>query len=160
MLRAAAEVLRARGKDPQDFWWICNDISPLVTAALAVNCHVWGLGHRAIVGPADTLAEPDWYIKAWERQQRAVASRNDLIRSVRTLAVLNQLERQFDSNDVPELAQLEEQAPPAKLDLILPSDGTLFEMPAAAPGTVRRGPAQVRRPNPSTADNYEATALF
>ena len=79
MLRAAAQVMRERGKDPADYWWVVNDISPLVTAALAVNCHLWGLGHHVVIRAADTLTEPDWPASSWEEQRAAVAQRDRML---------------------------------------------------------------------------------
>lgn len=79
MIRAAAEVLRNRGQEPADYWWVANDIGPVSVAGLAVNCHLWGLGHRAVIGVANTLTEPEWYVEAWEIQQDAFEHREQLI---------------------------------------------------------------------------------
>jgi hypothetical protein len=79
MLRAAAQVMRERGQDPAGFWWVVNDISPLVTAALAVNCHLWGLGHHVVIRAANTLTEPGWPASSWEEQQAAIAQRDRML---------------------------------------------------------------------------------
>lgn len=88
MLRAAANHIRQQGMDPGDFWWVVNDISPVVVAGLAVNCHVWGLGRRVVIGVADTLAEPDWPERAWREQQEVTAHRDEQMKLARSLAML------------------------------------------------------------------------
>ena len=92
MLRAAAQVLRERGQDPGGYWWVVNDISPVVTAALAVNCHLWGLGGRVVIRAADTLTEPDWPDSAWAEQRAAVGDRDALRGAAAMLAVIRHAE--------------------------------------------------------------------
>jgi len=104
MLRAAAQLLRERGQDPGDYWWIVNDISPLVTAALAVNCHLWGLGARVVIRAADTLADPDWQASAWAEQREAVKKRDALVGTATMLAVISDTERLVAEAAAPEAA--------------------------------------------------------
>lgn len=92
MVRAAAKVLRERGHDPADFWWFINDVSPLATAMLAVNCALWRLGPRVVIAVADTLADPDWPARAWAQQQAAVRHRDQLARLTAMLAAARQAE--------------------------------------------------------------------
>jgi hypothetical protein len=126
MLRAAAQVLRECGRDPAEFWWVINDISPLAVAGLAVNAHVWGLGHNVIIGVADTLANPDWYHLAWEYQQTAIARRDSLFKDAVRLALLRSIGRPgaraaLDAAPIPG-------DPPAAADVQLPPDGGLFDL--------------------------------
>lgn len=93
MLRAAAEVIRERGLHPGEFWWVANDVSPVSVAGLAVNCHLWGLGPRTVLGVADTLREPDWPEAAWKAQRDAIAWRDELMRHARILAAIRRLEQ-------------------------------------------------------------------
>jgi hypothetical protein len=75
-LRAVAEILREHGLDPHDFWWVTNDIDPIVTAGLAVNAHLWNLGPRVVIGTADILIDPEWHQRAWKEQLAAIAKRD------------------------------------------------------------------------------------
>jgi hypothetical protein len=86
MLRAAAEHIREQGMDPGDFWWYANDISPVSVAGLAVNCHVWDLGRRVVIGVANTLAEPDWYERAWKEQQGVTGQRDSMLHTAQAIA--------------------------------------------------------------------------
>jgi hypothetical protein len=166
MLRAAAQVLREHGKDPGDYWWVINDISALATAGLAVNAHVWGLGHRVIVGCADSLADPMWHVQAWEYQQNALARRDSLIRDASLLALLRSLERSTAIPSVAELAAETVTGPaPATIDVELPPDGTLFDAAELqAHGTLTDAPHLVtparRKRRPSPDDDPDALALF
>lgn len=117
MIRAAAEVIRQRGMDPADFWWIANDISPLVVAALAVNCHLWRLGCRVIVRAADTLAEPDWPARAWAEQVAAVEQRDSMLGSAVMLAAMRRAE-----DLIAERTEVNDGEPPAVPDVELPPD--------------------------------------
>jgi hypothetical protein len=126
MLRAAAQVLRECGRDPAEFWWVINDISPLAVAGLAVNAHVWGLGHNVIIGVADTLADPAWYGAAWEYQQTALARRDSMFKDAVRLALLRSIgnpvaRRELTARPMPG-------DPPAVPDIELPSDGGLFDL--------------------------------
>ena len=76
ILRAIAEILREHGLDPHDFWWVGNDIDPVVTAGLAVNAHLWNLGPRVVIGTADILTDPEWHQRAWKEQLAAIAKRD------------------------------------------------------------------------------------
>jgi hypothetical protein len=75
MLRAAAQDLRQRGKDPHKVWWFANDIDPVAVAALAVNAHLWDLGPNVVLGCVDVLAEPDWTREAIKAQARELELR-------------------------------------------------------------------------------------
>lgn len=88
LLRAAAEALRGAGKDPHDFAWYACDIEPVVVAGLVVNAHVWDLGPRVVIGCADSLAEPDWGVRAIEEQQEAIAAQRSRMIGAALLAAL------------------------------------------------------------------------
>ncbi|HEX7244108.1 MAG TPA: N-6 DNA methylase [Solirubrobacterales bacterium] len=80
LLRAAAQTLRAEGKDPREFRWYGCDISPVAVAALAVNVHIWGLGCQVVIGCADTLAE-HWEVRALREQREAVEAQRSRARA-------------------------------------------------------------------------------
>lgn len=86
LLRAAAQVLRAEGKDPHEFRWYGCDISPVAVAGLAVNAHIWGLGPQVVIGRADTLAEPDWEKRALREQLTAIEDQRSRVRVASLLA--------------------------------------------------------------------------
>jgi hypothetical protein len=69
---------------------VANDISPLVTAALAVNCHLWGLGPKVIIGAADTLADPAWPSRARAEQLAAIKQRDSMLRLTAMFAAVRQ----------------------------------------------------------------------
>jgi len=71
-LRAAAQVLRERGIDPQTMHWYAVDIDPVAVAALAVNATLWDLGPHVVLGRADILTEPEWTARAHAEQARAL----------------------------------------------------------------------------------------
>jgi len=71
-LRAAAQVLRERGIDPQAMHWYAVDIDPVAVAALAVNAALWELGPHVVLGRADILTEPEWPARAHAEQARAL----------------------------------------------------------------------------------------
>jgi hypothetical protein len=132
MLRAAAQVMRERGLNPADFWWVANDISPLVTAALAVNCHLWGLGPRVIIGAADTLADPAWPARARAEQLAAIEQRDSLLSLTAAFAVMRQAGQlaagpATPSRDRPSSCQ----APLPGPELLIP--GIELPSPGAAP---------------------------
>ena len=129
MVRAAAQHIRGAGMDPAEFVWVVNDISALVVAALAVNCHVWGLGPNVVIGAADSLAEPDWPARAWETQCGAVARRDELMHHATILALLKGLDRTFNDGGLATSEPVQEpapQPPPVLPDIELPPDGALF----------------------------------
>jgi N-6 DNA Methylase len=113
MLRAAANHIRQRGMNPGDFWWVVNDISPVVVAGLAVNCHVWDLGPRIVIGVADTLREPDWPERAWREQQEVTAQRDEQMRLARSLAMFRRVLSGDWSEEPPASPTVLEECPPA-----------------------------------------------
>jgi hypothetical protein len=123
MLRATAELMRDQGLNPANFWWVANDISPVSVAGLAVNCHLWDLGHRVVIGVADTLMEPDWPDAAWKAQQGAIARRNQLLEYAQTLAAIRGLEATIASPIAP--AELAADSPPAEA---WPPSGRLIQL--------------------------------
>jgi N-6 DNA Methylase len=141
MLRAAAQVMRESGHDPADYWWVVNDISPLVTAALAVNCHLWGLGHHVVIRAADTLAEPDWPASSWAEQREAIAQRDAMTGTAAVIAAVRNAEHLIRGISDPAAPHA-----PAAPDIELPgmplSTGPAVD---AAPSR-RRGPAGGRPP--------------
>ncbi len=88
LLRAAAAVLRADGRDPGDYVWHGCDVSPVAVAGLAVNAHIWGLGRQVVIGCADSLAEPDWQVRALHEQQVAMEAQESRTRASRSLAAM------------------------------------------------------------------------
>jgi len=72
LLRAAAQMLRAEGKDPHEFRWYGCDISAVAVAGLAVNAHIWGLGPQVVIGCANTLVEPAWEVRALREQRTTI----------------------------------------------------------------------------------------
>jgi hypothetical protein len=88
LLRAAAQMLRAEGKDPHDFRWYGCDISRIAVAGLAVNAHIWGLGPQVVIGCADSLAEPDWVERAAREQREAIEAQALRVKTVAALGAL------------------------------------------------------------------------
>lgn len=82
MLAAAANVLRAHGRDPSEITWYANDIDPIAVACLAVNAHLWDLGPKVLFAVADTITEPHWVPAALAARQTAL----DELRSARLIA--------------------------------------------------------------------------
>ena len=140
MLRAAAQVVREAGHDPGELVWVANDITPVPVACLAVNCYSWRMGHNVVLGVADTLGEPDWYLGAWKRICAAIEHRDDIARTAAFIIAARRAERLIagaaedcgprpgleaelgDAAEVPKPAE-----PDGAWDKILPSDGTLFD---------------------------------
>jgi hypothetical protein len=120
MLRACAKVLREAGHDPADMVWVANDVNPLAVACLAVNVHVWGLGHNVVIGVADSLANPVWHEKAWERQCGAIKHRNELLRQAQMLALLRWTDQAATAAAAPEPLPVPAR-PPADPDRLLPA---------------------------------------
>jgi hypothetical protein len=115
MLRAAAGMIRSRGLDPADFWWIANDVSHVSVAGLAVNCDLWDLGPRTVIGVADTLIDPAWYERQWEKNRQALAWRDELLKSARMIAGMRRVERLIAGQaepDPPEAALAPKPVPP------------------------------------------------
>jgi N-6 DNA Methylase len=128
MLRAAAQVIRQRGMNPADFWWVVNDVSHTAVACLAVNCHVWDLGPRVVIGIADTLAEPDWPERAWREQQEVIAQRDEQARLARSLAMFRRI-LTGDVFDDPGPAPAPQPTPPA----LAPAPAPVLAAKAAKP---------------------------
>lgn len=80
MLRAAAQTMRAAGRDPGTVQWWAVDIDPLAIACLAVNTVLWELGHQVILGVGDALTD-DW-------QTHALAQRNETVELAERLAAM------------------------------------------------------------------------
>jgi hypothetical protein len=91
LLRAAAQVLRAEGKDPHEFRWYGCDISPIAVAGLAVNAHIWGLGPQIVIGCANSLAEPDWEARALREQQAAIEAQGSRAKATGLLTAMELL---------------------------------------------------------------------
>lgn len=91
MLAAAATVLRENGHDPATVTWYANDIDPIAIACLAVNSHLWDLGHRVLFAEADSLAEPDWVPGALRTRDAAIAHLRTNLAAERQLAALRAL---------------------------------------------------------------------
>ena len=65
MFRAAAESMRADGRDPRTMTWIGCDIDEIAVACATVNSMIWGLGHDIVFHAGNALAE------GWEAAARA-----------------------------------------------------------------------------------------
>lgn len=91
LLRAAAATLRANGRDPGDYVWYGCDISPVAVAGLAVNAHLWGLGRQVVIGCANTLAEPDWEVRAVREQREALEAQHSRVKTVETIGAVRAL---------------------------------------------------------------------
>jgi len=63
MLRAAAQAMRAAGRDPATVGWVAVDIDELAIACLAVNVHLWNLGTNVLLGVGNSLTG-DWTTRA------------------------------------------------------------------------------------------------
>lgn len=118
MLRAAAQVIRRQGMNPGDFWWVANDVSHTAVACLAVNCHVWDLGPRVVIGIADSLAEPGWPERAWREQQEVTRQRDEQMKLARSLAMF----RHVLSGEAlgPDPAPIAQALPPAPVPVPVP----------------------------------------
>jgi hypothetical protein len=157
MLRAAAGVIRSRGLDPADFWWVANDVSQVSVAGLAVNCDLWDLGPRTVLGVADTLGDPDWPAREWEKQQKAIAWRDDLLSTARMLAAFRRAEALLSGRQAaaPEAGRLADEAagaaslavadielPGAPLSTASPARSTAAQRPAPRREAAGRGPSR------------------
>ncbi|MBS1861885.1 MAG: N-6 DNA methylase [Actinobacteria bacterium] len=91
LLRAAAQAIRDEGKDPHDYVWYGCDIAPVAVAGLAVNAHIWGLGPQVVIGCADSLAEPDWEVRALREQREAIEAQGSRMKMAQTLAAMKAL---------------------------------------------------------------------
>lgn len=91
LLRAAAAILRAEGKDPHEYVWYGCDISPVAVAGLAVNAHIWGLGRQVVIGCANTLVEPDWEVRALHEQGEAFEAQRLRVGSAEAFAAVRAL---------------------------------------------------------------------
>lgn len=92
MFLGAMQAMVEDGLDPADYRWFANDISEVPVAALAVNCHIWGLGPCVVLSVADSLANPDWQHQAIRDQIAAIEHRDALWKGAQFLAILRQLE--------------------------------------------------------------------
>jgi hypothetical protein len=72
LFRAAAQAMRAEGRNPATVIWVGADIDATAVACLAVNAVLWELGPRVVLGVADTLAEPDWIDRALAERQETL----------------------------------------------------------------------------------------
>lgn len=91
LLRAAAAALRADGRDPGDYLWFGCDISPVAVAGLAVNAHIWGLGRQVVIGCANSIAEPDWEVRALREQREAIEAQRARIETAEALGTMRAL---------------------------------------------------------------------
>lgn len=91
LFRAAAKVLRAGGRDPHEVRWVGCDISRIAVAGLAVNAHIWGLGPNIVIGCANSLAEPDWQVRALREQQTAIEAQESRVKAAGLLVALELL---------------------------------------------------------------------
>jgi N-6 DNA Methylase len=70
MLRAVAEVMRERGRDPRTVQWVGCDIDEIVVACATVNSMIWNLGRDIVFHAGNALTS------GWE--ERALAQREEL----------------------------------------------------------------------------------
>jgi N-6 DNA Methylase len=90
LFRAAAQRLRAEGRDPHEVRWFGCDVSRIAVAGLAVNAHIWGLGPQIVIACANSLTEPDWQVRALREQQAAIDAQESRMKAS-TLLVAVQL---------------------------------------------------------------------
>lgn len=91
LLRALASALRADGRDPGEYRWYACDISPVAVAGLAVNAHIWGLGRQVVIGCANSLAEPDWEVRALREQREAIEAQRARMETAEALGAMRAL---------------------------------------------------------------------
>ena len=91
LLRAAAAALRDEGKDPHEYLWFGCDIAPVAVAGLAVNAHIWGLGPGVVIGCADSLAEPNWEVRALREQREAIEAQRSRLKMAQTFSAMKVL---------------------------------------------------------------------
>jgi len=140
MFYGAAEALRGGGEDPADFWWYGNDISPVSVAGLCVNVHLWQLGRRVVIGCADSLAEPDWYVRAWDEQKTAVEQHAATVRIARMFALLRGDDPPAETEREPALPP--EQPPAAEDGVLFVPDWPDVQPPEHPARQTRRQPAR------------------
>ncbi|TQN32655.1 N-6 DNA methylase [Haloactinospora alba] len=78
MLRAAAQAMRAHGRDPATVTWIAADVDELAIACLAVNVVLWDLGPRVLLGVGNVLTD-EWKSRAQAERRETI----ELARQVR-----------------------------------------------------------------------------
>ncbi|MHA7956374.1 N-6 DNA methylase [Streptomyces sp. L500] len=92
MLRAAAQSLRQRGKEPASFRWSGVDIDQIAAACTAVNAIIWDLGPHVTVACADILTTPNAVEEAAAEAQAVIEHRNRLVAQAHMLAGIRKVE--------------------------------------------------------------------
>jgi hypothetical protein len=90
MFRAAAEVMRERGRDPHTIRWIGCDIDTLAVACATVNSMIWNLGTDIVFHAGNTL-ETGWEERALVRRDELRRIAGDLERGRAMVAFLRSL---------------------------------------------------------------------
>ncbi|MFC3998879.1 N-6 DNA methylase [Nocardiopsis sediminis] len=85
MLRAAAQAMRAHGRDPASATWFANDIDDVAVACLAVNVVLWELGNKVVIAVANSLTD-DW-------MDRALAQRNEVLGIAHDVRQVREMQR-------------------------------------------------------------------
>jgi hypothetical protein len=79
LARAAADSLRAAGRDPAGLCWYLNDADPLSAACTAANAWLWDLGPNVLIGSADISRDPAWEHAAAAAAAGAIRERDEMI---------------------------------------------------------------------------------
>ena len=90
MFRAAAEVMRERGRDPRTIRWIGCDIDSLAVACATVNSMIWNLGTDIVFHAGNTL-DPGWREVALAQREELRQIAADLRRDQAVLSFLKLL---------------------------------------------------------------------
>ncbi|OLT26351.1 hypothetical protein BJF83_21360 [Nocardiopsis sp. CNR-923] len=91
LLRAAAALMRDRGRDPHTVEWVAVDIDELAIACLAANVIIWDLGYQVLLGVADVLTE-HWIPKARKMRAETITVALEAERARRVLDAVIALE--------------------------------------------------------------------
>ncbi|XUM00309.1 hypothetical protein ACQ86F_25700 [Streptomyces venezuelae ATCC 10712] len=92
LYRAAAQVMRERSLNPQDFGWCLTDIDPLAAAGAAVNAIVWDLGPHVLIACGDTLLDGNLVAKAAQEARESIDRRDRMYAQASILAAIRQVE--------------------------------------------------------------------
>lgn len=88
ILRAIATAMRATGRDPGTVTWVGADTDPVAIGSASVNAVLWGLGHKVLLGVADTLTD-HWITRAAAQRRQCLNLARDVQATTAILAVLD-----------------------------------------------------------------------
>ncbi len=72
LFRAAANVMRDGGRNPETVLWTGVDIDQLAIACCAVNAVLWRLGPTVVLAVGDSLSDPECLDRAWGMRQECL----------------------------------------------------------------------------------------